>query len=316
MGMGQDLCADSPIFQGAAVDEPNVDGVSADAAVIDFDPGDTENSATAELDPGALGDNVLVLPGLGENSSDDAVSNEAETETQAETVDEIEFDLSDTGAVEDEAVAEDEFLLDIDASELDIDAQENNEEEAASDEVSIDLGDIDIGLDDEQDSTKQGDDEAHDVADIDFGLENAAETTAETTEELPEELTAELAETTEELPEELTEDLSTDEQEISLELAEEASSLDMDSADDEELAEVLETEPEVATNELIEAEDDEDFDLSCIDDVDEISTKLDLARAYLDMGDHDGTRGILDEVLNDGNDEQKEEASELMAKLG
>ena len=52
-----------------------------------------------------------------------------------------------------------------------------------------------------------------------------------------------------------------------------------------------------------------------LDDVDEISTKLDLARAYLDMGDHEGTRGILEEVLADGNDEQKQEANDLMAKL-
>ena len=63
-------------------------------------------------------------------------------------------------------------------------------------------------------------------------------------------------------------------------------------------------------------DDEEDFDLSSLDDVDEISTKLDLARAYLDMGDHEGTKGILEEVLTDGDDEQKSEASELMAKLG
>ena len=63
-------------------------------------------------------------------------------------------------------------------------------------------------------------------------------------------------------------------------------------------------------------EDEEDFDLSGLDDVDEISTKLDLARAYLDMGDHEGTKDILEEVLADGDDEQKHEASELMAKLG
>ena len=60
---------------------------------------------------------------------------------------------------------------------------------------------------------------------------------------------------------------------------------------------------------------DDDFDLSSLDDVDEISTKLDLARAYLDMGDHEGTRGILEEVIAEGNDEQKKEAADLMAKL-
>ena len=64
-----------------------------------------------------------------------------------------------------------------------------------------------------------------------------------------------------------------------------------------------------------EMSDEDDFDLSSLDDVDEVSTKLDLARAYLDMGDHEGTRGILEEVIAEGNDEQKQEANELMAKL-
>ena len=64
-----------------------------------------------------------------------------------------------------------------------------------------------------------------------------------------------------------------------------------------------------------EMSDEDDFDLSSLDDVDEVSTKLDLARAYLDMGDHEGTRGILEEVIAEGDDEQKQEASELMAKL-
>ena len=50
-------------------------------------------------------------------------------------------------------------------------------------------------------------------------------------------------------------------------------------------------------------------------DPDKVATKLDLARAYMDMGDHDGTRDILDEVLADGNDDQKQEANDLMQKL-
>ena len=61
---------------------------------------------------------------------------------------------------------------------------------------------------------------------------------------------------------------------------------------------------------------DDSLDLSDLDDVDEVSTKLDLARAYLDMGDADGTRSILDEVLAEGNDEQKQEAQELLNQLG
>ncbi|MEQ1438193.1 FimV/HubP family polar landmark protein [Fontimonas sp. SYSU GA230001] len=49
---------------------------------------------------------------------------------------------------------------------------------------------------------------------------------------------------------------------------------------------------------------------------DEVSTKLDLARAYVDMGDHDMARTLLDEVAQQGNAEQKKDAQALMAQLG
>src|SRR5258708_7927359 len=41
---------------------------------------------------------------------------------------------------------------------------------------------------------------------------------------------------------------------------------------------------------------------------DAIGTKLDLAKAYLDMGDPEGARSMLDEVMAEGNDAQKGEA--------
>ena len=50
-------------------------------------------------------------------------------------------------------------------------------------------------------------------------------------------------------------------------------------------------------------------------DLDEVSTKLDLARAYIDMGDPDGAKNILDEVMDEGNDEQKDEARDIMTQM-
>jgi pilus assembly protein FimV len=47
----------------------------------------------------------------------------------------------------------------------------------------------------------------------------------------------------------------------------------------------------------------------------EVGTKLDLARAYVDMGDPEGARSILDEVLKEGSAQQKQEAERLMASL-
>ncbi len=48
---------------------------------------------------------------------------------------------------------------------------------------------------------------------------------------------------------------------------------------------------------------------------DTIGTKLDLARAYLDMGDPEGARSMLDEVMSEGNDNQKGEARKLLAEI-
>jgi pilus assembly protein FimV len=47
----------------------------------------------------------------------------------------------------------------------------------------------------------------------------------------------------------------------------------------------------------------------------EVGTKLDLARAYMDMGDPEGARNILEEVLNEGSVAQKQEAQRLLQSL-
>lgn len=47
----------------------------------------------------------------------------------------------------------------------------------------------------------------------------------------------------------------------------------------------------------------------------EVGTKLDLARAYVDMGDPEGARSILEEVLKEGSPAHRQEAERLMAVL-
>ena len=59
----------------------------------------------------------------------------------------------------------------------------------------------------------------------------------------------------------------------------------------------------------------EDNDLAFLDETDEVATKLDLARAYLDMGDHEGAQDILEEVVAEGNDTQVSEAKALMKDI-
>jgi pilus assembly protein FimV len=47
----------------------------------------------------------------------------------------------------------------------------------------------------------------------------------------------------------------------------------------------------------------------------EVATKLDLAKAYEEMGDKDGARELLNEVMKDGDAAQKGQAEQLLAKL-
>lgn len=61
--------------------------------------------------------------------------------------------------------------------------------------------------------------------------------------------------------------------------------------------------------------DDELGDLGVFGD-DAVATKLDLARAYMDMGDPDGARSMLEEVIAEGNAGQQDEARKLLGTLG
>ncbi|WP_420795008.1 FimV/HubP family polar landmark protein [Methylophaga frappieri] len=71
-------------------------------------------------------------------------------------------------------------------------------------------------------------------------------------------------------------------------------------------------EDDISELDLSDLEQDLDFDLSGFDEIDEAETKLDLAAAYIDMDDAEGAKGILQEVLSEGSDEQKHRAQALL----
>jgi pilus assembly protein FimV len=48
----------------------------------------------------------------------------------------------------------------------------------------------------------------------------------------------------------------------------------------------------------------------------EVATKLDLAKAYQDMGDKDGARELLNEVLKEGDAAQQGQAQQMLSALG
>ncbi|MBZ0071719.1 MAG: hypothetical protein K8I04_08365 [Gammaproteobacteria bacterium] len=99
-------------------------------------------------------------------------------------------------------------------------------------------------------------------------------------------------------------------------------SLDFDLGDFEAFARPAATaESEAAVADDLEfdlstvAEDDEAANEGTLTASDEVATKLDLARAYMEMGDPDGARGILQEVMEEGSDTQRSEAESLLQKV-
>lgn len=100
-----------------------------------------------------------------------------------------------------------------------------------------------------------------------------------------------------------------------------ASELDDVNAELDKLSQSLEspslephfTAEDAAAQPELEPIDDLDFDF--FSGADEVATKLDLARAYIDMGDHQGARDILDEVVKDGDELQREEAEDMLSRL-
>jgi pilus assembly protein FimV len=63
------------------------------------------------------------------------------------------------------------------------------------------------------------------------------------------------------------------------------------------------------------SDDDLDAELDFMADADEAATKLDLARAYMDMGDSEGARDILAEVAHEGTEQQRHEAVDLLSRI-
>jgi pilus assembly protein FimV len=95
--------------------------------------------------------------------------------------------------------------------------------------------------------------------------------------------------------------------------------LDFDESTPVEVAapvETARTEKDILLESVTPDAGDMDEELGFLADTDEAATKLDLARAYIDMGDKDGARDILEEVLEEGAAEQKLEAQQLLRTIG
>ncbi|WP_296255100.1 MULTISPECIES: FimV/HubP family polar landmark protein [unclassified Pseudomonas] len=79
------------------------------------------------------------------------------------------------------------------------------------------------------------------------------------------------------------------------------------------IAKPFDNEPTFTEDDALLADDEPEFDF--LSGTDEAATKLDLARAYIEMGDADGARDILGEVVAEGDDGQKTQARDMLSRL-
>lgn len=327
-----------PEVESALEDEDNLD-IDFDLGEIDLDEKtdvdsleDAGDSLVDSLDEPEIDTDDLDVgfsePALDEHDDSlvSRVEDSIEVELEDEALDELDASLEqgldadfDLGAVEEAA---DEpvdlgleesggFELSDELTALDEDAPVIEEKPKAEDEdLSLELDDADLDLDADLNTD-----------DSDLDLDNLPDD-ADLSGTLAE-LDSEISQFAENLDDEAApaEDLA--------DIAEEPEAVASDVAEDADLDLELDTDVEdLGSGELAEAaataasaDVDDDFvedleeDFEFLAGTDEAATKLDLARAYIEMGDKDGARDILEEVAEEGSDEQKQEARNLLEGL-
>ncbi len=352
--MGQQLCPGDALFSdlddasGASVDlDMDFDGDTAEAPsdaasnTVEFSLDDAP-AAEPEIPAAAApeDDNVLEF-----NLDDDSATGEAESATATSSLDDdFEADFGDFGT--DEAASDDlpdleDLNLDDLAAELDDGAALETPASDDADKTTVDAPDdfADLTLSDVSDTELELDtDEPALVDDGDFSLSDidVSDDASVTADADDLSLTAQ----------EPVSPASDDDFSLSLDDDGEVSddSLSLDDLDLSDGSDGQDTEFSLDDLSLDDAGDDNtdlseftldddsdltadlsgeetDFNLDDLGDAEEVAggdesaTKLDLARAYADMGESDMARGLLEEVAAAGSDEQKAEAQELLSKL-
>lgn len=274
--MGAEIAPENPLFSAGSADVGTADlGATGDVPAM----GDMGMSMTDSqvMDIG-LETGVFAaadLAGSPETSNDDMDFN---------------LDLGDSFTAEttsnestDAAEPEMDFNLDIGGAD-----------EIAKEEPAADLDfNLDMGTDESTDDLVTED------SGLDFNLDIGDEDTTGTEEPVAEEAAADLDFNLDMDTADSTEDAGLD---FNLGTDEPDASLDFDTG----------TTEEDSLDLNLDAADTADDDM---DGSDEVGTKLDLAKAYIDMGDPEGARSILDEVMDEGSSTQKEEAQSLLGQI-
>jgi len=303
------------------VDEQSVEsldsGLDFDIPELNDDLSDSNQLESLAESAGGLDDIDLSLDG---DESLELSSDALDIDLELESGDELSFDAEESEL----PVLEDSNDLDIDLDlsgdvSLDLDdslSLDTELDEVAQESLDDELGGLDLDLD-------SLDVDLDAAADLSFDVEDDELPVLDDSAEIDLDTVAHEDDATDEVSLDLDMDLDLDE------LAEQPETdvdplLDLDELSKELDAEMLEfdasepvsepiNEPVAATAELDLS--DLDADLDFLSGTDESETKLDLARAYIDMDDKDGAKEILQEVLEEGTDKQKQDAGSLLDSL-
>ena len=288
-----DLGASAPSEQSSVVSESDDDILSfEDEDVVGFDLDEPESEDIAfgsvALDGGEL--SASSTEALEPESAE--LGSTGLGDTDITEIDAPALDVNtaaDSAALSTESVSDDE--LDLDLSEFDMELDEPSEEggvvepasELSDDDLDLDLSDFDMPS-----AVVSGDANGGDVDDLEidesFFLDDDSE-------DEPEELQFPLSGET-----------------ATVEPA--ASSIELIKDEDGSAISV-----EDLVFDEFDAGDDEAEGFESLVDSESVATKLDLARAYIDMGDSEGAREMLEEVLQEGDIQQQTDAQGLLDNI-
>ncbi|MGM0569201.1 FimV/HubP family polar landmark protein [Marinobacter sp.] len=275
-----------------------------DFSGIDFelpeDSDDADSPETPEEEPLDLEDEFSSLElddaGIDSEPQGEDVEGAADV-TEEDDLDFADFDLEDTAGEpepvddsinpQEEAELDESFLDELDA-ELDKVASEDDTSDSL-DNLELDVSDEDLALMDQVSDSEPEDESQLDLGDLDL---DDGDLTGDDEEGLADNDLSDL-----EIPEldDLDSELDGEPAVPDTESGKPAGAAGIDEIDEASLGE------------------DDDFDF--LSGTDEVATKLDLARAYVDMGDSEGAREILEEVILEGTEDQIGDAQALLKKL-
>ncbi len=279
---------------------------------------------------GSLLTNPLVLAGLGlllvggvaaglilvrRRQQSSAVDDDLEEEVEEEALQvELEEDAEAQIEVEDAAVAMDATIISTEPIEAIVDSDDLDLDAVEDDEISLDLEDDD---DLELDLGDEDEDEAEDEDAISLDLDDDDDAISLALDDDDDAISLDLDDD----DDAISLDLDDDDDAISLDLDDDDDAISLDLDDDDDAISLDLDDNDDAISLDLDDDDDElsldldDDDVISLDLEDDGGNKLDLARAYIDMGDGDGARSVLEEVIKKGSESEIQEANELLEKI-